>query len=101
MYCFSTVLTLPFGGVDDSGFGSYHGKFGFDTLVPMNNAALYSVCMHAWDIKPVQQVLVYGCPSSQILIHSTVACDTVGVCCTLLTTNSLLRLNNFHFFFAL
>ena len=30
-YC-SLVLTLPFGGVGNSGFGSYHGKFGFDAF---------------------------------------------------------------------
>ena len=26
------VITLPFGGVGNSGFGSYHGKFGFDAF---------------------------------------------------------------------
>ena len=27
-----TPLTLPFGGVGQSGMGQYHGKFGFDTF---------------------------------------------------------------------
>ena len=27
-----TVNSLPFGGVGDSGFGAYHGKFSFDTF---------------------------------------------------------------------
>ena len=26
------VETIPFGGVGESGFGRYHGKFGFDTF---------------------------------------------------------------------
>ena len=32
MYCLSIALTLPFGGVGNSGHGAYHGKFGFDTF---------------------------------------------------------------------
>lgn len=32
MYCFVLVPNLPFGGVGSSGFGSYHGKFSFDTF---------------------------------------------------------------------
>ena len=32
VYCLLIALTLPFGGVGNSGFGAYHGKFGFDTF---------------------------------------------------------------------
>ena len=30
--CIFLVDTLPFGGVGQSGMGSYHGKFTFDTF---------------------------------------------------------------------
>jgi len=32
IYVQLTVSTLPFGGVGDSGMGSYHGKFSFDAF---------------------------------------------------------------------